>query len=97
MSADWDFGTFGVAVGVSAVRLSAASVSCTRGVYVKAAPGNTGVVYIGAQSGVTAGTTDATDGYPLSAGHEVYIPINDVNKVWAIGSAASQKVFCLPV
>lgn len=97
MSADWKFSTFGVTVGTSAVRLSSASVPCTRGVYVKAAPGNIGVVYVGASSGVTAGGTDATDGYPLSAGHEVYVPINDVNKLWAIASAVSQKIFCLPI
>ncbi len=97
MSAQIAFSTIGKTVGTSAVQFSTTTVNAPNGVYVKAAPGNSGVVYVGASNAVTAGTTDATDGYPLSAGEEVFVPINDLKKVWLIASASSQKAFALPV
>jgi len=69
---------------------------CQRGVVVKAAAGNSGKVYVG-NSDVTADSAAATDGFELSAGEAVTLEVDNVNKIWVIGSAVSQKVFWLTV
>jgi hypothetical protein len=79
-------------IGTSAVPLVAASVRAAKGVQVKAAPTNTGIVYVG-NSDVTADASDATDGFPLEAGDGLFVPVDDASKVYLIGSAAGQKVF----
>ncbi len=75
---------------------------CQNGVYIKAAPGNSGVVYVGFANTVTAGTAADTDGYPLSAGQERLVSPGEVlnqdcYNIWVIGSAANQAVFFEPV
>jgi hypothetical protein len=89
------FATLGKTVGTTAAKLSATSLPAPRGFGLKAAAGNTGVVYAGAAATVTAGTADATDGYPLAAGQEVFFPVDDLTKVWLVATAAAQKVFAL--
>jgi hypothetical protein len=80
------------AVGTSAVRLTTASLHAARGVQLKAATTNTGTLYVG-NSDVTAGTAEATDGFPLGPGDALFLPIDDPSKVFLIASAASQAVF----
>jgi len=84
------------AVDTTAVQISSNNWPLTFGVLVKAAADNTGKVYIG-NSNVTAGTAADTDGEELSAGDAVFIEIDAVSKVYAIGSAAGQKVFWIAV
>jgi len=79
-------------IGTTAVRITTSDTYCAFGVLVKAAAGNTGIVYIG-PSDVTAGTADATDGVELSAGDAILIEVDNANKVYVIASAADQKVF----
>jgi len=62
----------------------------------KAAPTNTGVVYIG-PAGVTANTSAGTDGFPLSAGQEVSIPINNTGVIFAIGTGPANTLYILNV
>lgn len=83
-------------VGTTAVQITATLTRCKRGVQVKAAAGNTGKVYVG-NADVTNGTTDATDGFELSAGDGLFVPCFDASTVYVIGSAATQKVFWLTV
>ncbi len=87
-----------VTVGTSEVALYSAPVSGVRqGVLIKALAANTGTVYIGL-TGVLA-----TTGHELSAGQDVTIPINhdidanDETSIYAIASAAGQKISCLAV
>lgn len=61
---------------------------------IKAAPGNTGVVYVG-PAGVTANTSSESDGYPLSAGQELPIPIHNTGTVYVIGTGPSNQIFVL--
>lgn len=85
-------------IGTSAVLLTATSTPLTYGVGIKAAAANGGTVYVGFTSGVTANSADATDGYQLSAGDEVFIPktiTSNANTIYLIGSGAGQKVFYL--
>lgn len=81
-------------IGATAVQLSSSATRCFKGVQIKADPANTGVVYIG-KSDVTANTAAATDGYPLAAGEELFVPTDLLSTVYAIGSAAGQKVFVM--
>jgi hypothetical protein len=79
------------AIGTTAVQLTTTSTHAPRGVQIKAAVGNSGVVYIG-NSDVTAGAADATDGFPLGAGDGLFLPIDDPSKVWLVGTLAGQIV-----
>lgn len=84
-------------IDTTAEQLVASSVACKFGVTVKSATTNTGTVYIGASSSVTAGTTAATDGFPLEPGESVTVPVNNINLLYGIASAADQKVFLMAV
>lgn len=87
-----------IAVGTSAVQLLASLAgSLEFGVLIKADINNTGVIYVGnsdvtAASGTLA-TAAATDGYPLAAGDELPVPVADAVRLYAVASAAGQRVF----
>lgn len=79
-------------ISTTALQLIVASTPAVKGVVVKAAAANAGKVFVG-NSDVTNGSADATDGLELSAGESATVPVDNANKIWVIGSAASQKVF----
>ena len=82
------------AIGTSAVQLTTIEHHCLNGISITADKDNSGTVYVGL-SGITAGTVDATDGIPLEAKDSVFIEIEDIRKIYVIGSAAGQKVWWL--
>lgn len=84
-------------VDTVAEQITTTSVTASRGVVVKAANANSGTVYVGTSSSVTAGTADATDGFELGAGESILVEVNNANKVWVIASVNNQKVFWLAV
>lgn len=69
-----------------AEQLTTTSVVARKYVYIKANSGNSGDVYVGRQG------VSASNGYPLDAGEEVIIPVDDPSKIWVIGSADNQGV-----
>ena len=81
----------------SAEQLIAVSHPATTAVLVRADAENSGVVYLGDSASVTAGTLGSTDGLPLSAGDAISIPVTNANLIYAIGSAANQKLFFLAI
>jgi hypothetical protein len=87
---------FRVAVGTTAAAITSTAFACKRGVGLKAAPANTGTIYVG-PADVTAGTTPATDGWPLAAGEEIFVPLDDPRSVYAIASAANQQLHVVVV
>ncbi len=87
---NWDHGR--VVVGTSAVQVIAAATQAFKGIQVKAGPNNAGIIYVG-KSDVTDGDTVATDGYPLAAGEEIFIPTDNPSTVYAIASQAAQDLF----
>lgn len=83
-------------IGTSAVALVGSATSVTYGVSVKAAAANTLKVYVGLANTVTATSADATDGYELAAGQEVFIPrsaASDAASIYLISTNTGQKVF----
>ena len=66
--------------------------ACKFGVTIKAARSNTADIHVG-KSDVTADSTDATDGFPLSPGESLFLPVSNANLVYLIGGAANQKFF----
>lgn len=79
-------------IGATALQLTSTSMAARQGVEIRAAPANsTGIIYVG-NSDVTAGGTDATDGFALAAGERVFIPIDDPSKVYVIGSTTGLAV-----
>lgn len=80
-------------INPSGVLLSPYNIATALGVQVKAYSLNTGNIYIGQSSGVTANSTEATDGYELTPGEGVFLPVSNPNLLWVIGSASGQKAF----
>lgn len=80
-------------VGGTAVQMTTNTIKTTTGVIIKAATTNTGIVYVGDDSAVTANAVDGTDGFPLTAGESITLPILDASTIYLIASAAGQKVF----
>jgi hypothetical protein len=80
------------AIGATALQMTTVSNPATKGVSVVASSTNTGIVYVGIST-VTANAADATDGYPLTAGSSITLPVSNANLVYVIGSATGQAVF----
>lgn len=74
--------------------LPTSTVQPKNGVTLKAGPANTFVLFVG-PSTVTADSADTTDGYPLSAGEEMFIATRDPSLLWVVGAsgASAQKLF----
>ena len=79
-------------IDTTAEQITTTSFAAKFGVTVKAAADNSGTIYIG-NSDVTAGSTAATDGFPLEPGESITLPVSNSNLLYAIGSANNQKVF----
>ena len=92
VSATLDHGS-NLDIDTSAEQITTTSFACKFGVTLKAAATNTGTLYIGDSSSVTAGTTGSTDGFPLEPGESVTLPVNNPNLLYAIASVANQKIF----
>lgn len=82
----------GKAVGTSAVQFGH-TVQLFSGVTIKAAANNSGQIYVGYNAAVTAGTSDDTDGFELSAGESYPFPVTHLTKLWVIADSASQKFY----
>lgn len=54
---------------------------------------NTGIIYVGASTGVTAGTDGTTDGAPIYPGTWRFFAVRDASKVYVIASAANQVCY----
>jgi len=83
-------------IGTTAVPIADSDAPVTKGVQVRAADDNAAAVYVGG-SGVTTDTADTTDGYPLAAGETLFVPVNEVRKVYVRSTVANQKVFWLAI
>lgn len=77
-------------IGTTVEQLSSSTRELALGVQCLAAPGNTNTVYVGTKENLTAGSNDATDGFPLAAGSSILVPANSESEVYIIGGAASQ-------
>lgn len=94
---------FSKQVGAAAAQISATSILARKGIQIKAAHGNTGTIFVGKTSAVTAGapgTTDTTNGFPLRADETFFVPPNwndpaDLNAtgVYLIADAAAQGYY----
>jgi hypothetical protein len=80
-------------IGGTALQLTSTVTPLLRGITVKAdAANSTAFVYVG-NSNVTAGiAAPTTDGFKLAAGESVSFEIDDVSKVWVIGSTTGLAV-----
>jgi len=83
-------------IDTSAEQITSTSFACKFGVTLKADMTNTGIIYVG-NSDVTAGTTAATDGFPLSAGETVTLEVTNANIPYAIASANNQIIYWVAV
>lgn len=75
-------------IGATALQITSTATPLKWGVRIKAAHANsTNFIYVGCNSTLTAGVAaPTTDGYQLALDTEVFIPIDDLSKIWVIGS-----------
>lgn len=83
-------------VDTTAEALTSTSFATAKGITIVADSTNTGIVYVG-NSDVTAGTTAATDGFPLGAGESITLEVSNPNLLYVIGSANNQIVYWVAV
>lgn len=83
-------------VDTTAEQMINTTFQANRGVVVKAANNNTGIIFVG-NSDVTADSADATDGFELGAGESITIEVDNPNKIYVIASAVNQGVYWITV
>lgn len=84
-------------ISTTALALVAVATPLTYGTAVKSAAANTQKLYVGVASTVTSTSADATDGYELSPGEEVFIPktlASDLSSVYVIAAGGSGQRVC---
>lgn len=84
-------------IGVTALQMTTTSKKTNGGVVVKASVVNSGRVYVGTNSSITANTNPSTDGFELAAGESVLLPVDNQNSIYLIGSTTGQKVFWMTI
>lgn len=75
--------------------LSGVSRPATRGVQLKAAETNLGTVFVGNADLTTNGSSG--DGFPLAAGEGLFLPVDDLAKVYIAADEPNQRVYWLVV
>jgi hypothetical protein len=84
-------------VGVTAVRLTALTITLKRGVLLRA-PGpndptpNSAAIWIGTTQNVTADSDPGSGGMPLIPGATLLVPAETLNDLWVISTAGSQDI-----
>lgn len=80
-------------IGPSGVQLTNSDYTATNGINIYADSANTDVIWIG-PSGLTVNSADLTDGYPLSSGDAIFIPVRHSHDVFVRSQLnGSQKVW----
>lgn len=80
-------------LGGTAEPMTISSYPLRRGVVVKASSVNAGRVYVGDSVNVTQNTDANMDGFELSAGESIFLPLTNINLVYLVASQSGQKVF----
>ena len=71
-----------------------ATVTSQIGFILQGGPANaTGLVYVSTNPSLTAGTADATDGFPLAAGQSEFFPVKKASDLYVFGSTTNLVVF----
>lgn len=83
-------------VDAVAVVLTNSRLRLSRGVQLKADANNSATIYVGTST-VTAGTSEATDGFPLEAGEALFLPVDSPHKVFLVAAASGQAIYWLAV
>lgn len=77
----------------TASQLAAGGPAANEGITILASSANTGTIYVGYASTITADAADGTDGFPLAAGASIFLPARKVEDVWVIASTGTQKAW----
>jgi len=85
-----------VVVGATRSQLSTIPFGAQKGILLRA-PGaqdpsaNTACVWVGGAR-VTADSTPATGGIPIPPGSALFVPIDDLSRLWVVSTAAAQDL-----
>jgi len=92
------FATGRVTVSTTGVPLvSNEAERCDIGIQIYSSSGNTGDVYIGNSTGVTADSSDTTDGYPIAPNTSLLVTDRNPNEIFAISESGAQKLWYIIV
>ena len=80
-------------IGATAVQLTTVDTPIQKGVTIKADVANSGTVYVGNSSDVTADGGDGTTGFALEGGSSLTVELDNLDRIYLIGSASGQKIF----
>lgn len=83
-------------VGTNAVQVTSSPTRFVKGVVVLADSANSAPVYVGSYL-VTADSAETSGGFPLEAGKSVSLQIEDLSKLYAVSTAAAQKLAWIAV
>lgn len=76
-----------ITVTTAGTAVQGSDIDCF-GVFIKALPTNTGVIYLGNVNG----DITTSNGFPLSAGEVIYLEITNLSHLWFDASVNSQKI-----
>jgi hypothetical protein len=79
-------GRLAVATAGTELALTASNYPKASGVYIKAMPANTGLVYVGGD------TVTSSTGYPLSAGETLFLPIAQTTTIFVDSAVNGEGV-----
>lgn len=72
----------------SVAQMDVTGFTCSYGINLKAAATNTNLVYFGNTSGISS-----INSYGLDPGEEIFVKVNNTNKIWTITGSGTQALF----
>lgn len=80
-------------IGATPLQITATPTPLKKGVYIRARDGNgANLLAVGNSNAVTVNAADGTDGFELAKNEQVFIPVNDLSKVWIVGSTTGLEL-----
>ena len=68
-------------IGPSGVTMTASTAVAQNGIMIRCPDTNTDFVYVG-NSGITADSSDVTDGFPVGSGEAIVMPFRHPSELW---------------
>jgi hypothetical protein len=75
-----------ITVTTAGTRVRGTDITLTDGVFLKAHPSNTGIIYVGLVD------VDSSNGFPLGAGEVLFIGVSNLNELYFDASVSGEKV-----
>ena len=77
-----------ISSSASVTQMDATGFTCSYGINLKAAATNTNLVYFAGNTAVSSSTS-----YGLDPGEEIFVKVNNTNKIWTVTGSGNQTLF----